>query len=84
MEERKVEFSCPDCGYEMSMEVQVQEVELPEHVFDHIMECKDHYERAVDYIFNQFTEMGVAVNPSGIRQILKYFDEFCYFTASEF
>lgn len=79
----KYPFNCPQCDHELTIELEVTETELPEHVYDHIMLCNEHLEQAVDFIFTKFTEIGVAVNMSGIKQILKYFDDFCYITVDE-
>jgi hypothetical protein len=84
MMSKEITFNCPSCNHEMSMELQVVGIELPEHVYDHIMTCTEHFDRTVDYIFSEFAKDGVAISVSGIRQMLKYLDEFTAITVEEF
>lgn len=46
------------------------------HIYDHVTSCKACYDGAVDYIFSEFAKDGVAVAVSGIRQTLRYFDQY--------
>lgn len=63
---------CPNCRsiFPIDMEIDL------EHVYDHIMGCDRCLEQAGDYIFTKFVGMGVPTNISGIRQALRFFDEF--------
>jgi hypothetical protein len=64
----------------MTMEISYNEIdddELPDHTYDHIMGCETCFDQAADYIFTQFVKDGFAPNSSFLRQALKYFDRFC-------
>lgn len=84
MENKEIKFNCPSCNHEMSMELQVVATEMPIHVYEHVMECKEHYERAIDFIFTEFAKDGVAVSVSGIKQVLNYFNAFLYVAVAEY
>jgi hypothetical protein len=46
------------------------------HVYDHVSTCPGCSNEAIDYIFSEFAKDGVATNVSGIRQALRYFDQY--------
>lgn len=63
---------CPNCNSTFPVDL---DLDL-DHFYDHIMGCDRCLEQAGDYIFTKFVEMGVPTNISGIRQALRFFDEY--------
>lgn len=65
-------FKCKGCGHETP----VLATTYVDTAFDHIMECDEHFDEAVDYIFSEFCKDGVVTSVSGLQQVLRYLDEF--------
>lgn len=75
MDEAHVRFECPNCTHILDVNMKTV-YELMDHVYDHVLDCPECFNEAVDKIFSNFVLDGFAPNSSAIRQCLKYFDMF--------
>lgn len=64
-----VNVECPHCQ-------EVIQIDVVQHLFDHVMYCNVCYTQLVDYIFSEFVKDGFAMNSSFIRQSIKYMLQF--------
>ena len=76
-EDREFEFEveCFHCG--TINHVYAEPINLIEEVYAEAVECEGLFNEATDYIFGELVKDGFAPNSSAIRQVIKYFSDFC-------
>lgn len=70
-------FNCPKCDHEIFILIE------QDHIYDHVMECPECFDRMTDHVFSRFVQLGVAMNTSFVRQAVKYIDEFMHIKLAE-